>query len=160
VVVKSGAVRPVVMALSRSGEATAHLVAKAIDAQVHGREGRVDVADAFFANALDHARELFAAGIPIIGVCASGILIRGVAPLLADKRNEPPVISISDDGGVVVPLLGGHRGANRLARQISEALGGVAAVTTAGDVAMGVALDEPPVGYVLANPEDAKGVLI
>lgn len=158
-VVKSGAVRPVVMALSRSGEATAHLVAKAIDAQVHGREGRVDVADAFFANALDHARELFAAGIPIIGVCASGILIRGVAPLLADKRNEPPVISISDDGGVVVPLLGGHRGANRLARQISEALGGVAAVTTAGDVAMGVALDEPPVGYVLANPEDAKGAM-
>lgn len=152
-------VKPVVLALSRSGEATAHRVAKAIDAQVHGREGRVDGADVFFANALDHARELFAAGIPVIGVCASGILIRGVAPLLADKRNEPPVISVSDDGGVVVPLLGGHRGANRLARQISEALGGVAAVTTAGDVAMGVALDEPPVGYVLANSADAKGAM-
>lgn len=153
------AVRPVVLALSRSGEATAHRVAKAIGAQVHGREGRVDVADTFFANALDHTRELFAAGTPIVGVCASGILIRGVAPLLNDKRNEPPVISVSDDGGVVVPLLGGHRGANRLAKQISEALGGIAAVTTAGDVAMGVALDEPPAGYALANPEDAKGAM-
>ena len=158
-VVKSGAVRPVVMALSRSGEATAHLVAKAIDAQVHGREGRVERADAFFANALDHARDLFAAGVPIVGVCASGILIRGVAPLLADKRAEPPVVSVSDDGSVVVPLLGGHRGANRLAREISEALGGIAAVTTAGDVALGVALDEPPVGYALANPEDAQGAM-
>lgn len=153
------AVRPVVMALSRSGEATAHKVAQALGAQVHGREGRVDAADAFFGNALDHARDLFAAGTPLIGVCASGILIRGVAPLLADKRAEPPVISVSDDGAVVVPLLGGHRGANRLAHQISEALGGVAAVTTAGDVAMGVALDEPPAGYALANPEDAKGAM-
>ncbi|WP_293441647.1 precorrin-3B C(17)-methyltransferase [Planktotalea sp.] len=153
------AVKPVVMALSRSGEETAHRVARAIDAQVHGREGRVNAADAFFANALDHAQSLFAAGVPIVGVCASGILIRGVAPLLADKRNEPPVISVSDDGAVVVPLLGGHRGANRMAREISQALGGVAAVTTAGDVAMGVALDEPPVGYALANPEDAKGAM-
>ena len=153
------AVRPVVLALSRSGEDTAHRVAKAIDAQVHGREGRVEQADAFFANALDHARDLFAAGVPIVGVCASGILIRGVAPLLADKRAEPPVVSVSDDGSVVVPLLGGHRGANRLAREISEALGGIAAVTTAGDVALGVALDEPPVGYALANPEDAQGAM-
>jgi cobalt-precorrin 5A hydrolase/precorrin-3B C17-methyltransferase len=32
-------------------------------------------------------------------------------------------------------------------------------VTTAGDVALGVALDEPPVGYALANPEDAQGAM-
>ncbi|MEJ6478277.1 MAG: precorrin-3B C(17)-methyltransferase, partial [Octadecabacter sp.] len=153
------ALTPVVLALSRSGEDTAHRVAAALGAKVHGREGRVAVADAFFANALDHTRDLFAAGVPIVGVCASGILIRGVAPLLADKTAEPPVVSVSDDGSVVVPLLGGHRGANRLARQIAEALGGDAAVTTAGDVALGVSLDEPPVGYRLMNPEDAKGVM-
>jgi cobalt-precorrin 5A hydrolase/precorrin-3B C17-methyltransferase len=57
---------------------------------------------------------------------------------------------------VVVPLLGGHRGANRLAKRLAAALGGTAAVTTAGEVALGVALDEPPAGYRLANPEDAK----
>lgn len=153
------ALKPVVLALSRSGEATAHRVAAVLDAQVHGREGRVDRADAFFPNALDHARDLFAAGVPIVGVCASGILIRAVAPLLADKTVEPPVISVSDDGAVVVPLLGGHRGANRLTRQIADALGGDAAVTTAGDVALGVSLDEPPAGYRLQNPQDAKSVM-
>ena len=58
---------------------------------------------------------------------------------------------------MVVPLLGGHRGANRLARQIAEALEGKAAVTTAGDVALGVALDEPPAGWRLVNSEAAKG---
>ncbi|MFB1025241.1 MAG: precorrin-3B C(17)-methyltransferase [Octadecabacter sp.] len=153
------AITPVILVLSRSGEPTAHAIAKALNYPVHGRENRVDQADAFFANALDHARDLFAAGIPIIGVCASGILIRGVAPLLADKTTEPPVISVSDDGKIVVPLLGGHHGANRLARDIADALHGTAAVTTAGDVALGVSLDEPPLGYRLQNPENAKSVM-
>jgi len=153
------AVTPVVLALSRSGEEVAHRVAALLGAPVHGREGRVARADAFFGNALDHARDLFAAGVPVVGVCASGILIRAVAPMLSDKRAEPPVVSVSDDGGVVVPLLGGHRGANRLAVEIAEGLGAVAAVTTAGDVAMGVALDAPPEGYRLANPGDAKGAM-
>ncbi|PZX19098.1 cobalt-precorrin 5A hydrolase/precorrin-3B C17-methyltransferase [Palleronia aestuarii] len=153
------ALDPVVLALSRSGEAVAHRVAAALGCAVHGRTGRVERADAMFDNALDHARDLFAAGVPVVGVCASGILIRAVAPLLSDKRAEPPVISVSDDGSVVVPLLGGHRGANRLSARIAEALGGRAAVTTAGDVALGVALDEPPAGWVLETPEVAKDVM-
>lgn len=153
------AVTPVILALSTSGEPTAHAIAKAFGFAVHGREGRVLNADAFFANALDHTRDLFASGTPIVGVCASGILIRGVAPLLADKTTEPAVVSVSDDGKIVVPLLGGHHGANRLARDIADALQGTAAVTTAGDVALGVALDEPPLGYRLQNPEDAKSVM-
>ncbi|KQI69273.1 precorrin-3B methylase [Loktanella sp. 3ANDIMAR09] len=153
------AIEPVVLALSRSGEAVAHRVAAVLGAQVHGRVDRVDVADAFFDNALDHARDLFAAGVPVVGVCASGILIRAVAPLLADKTAEPPVVSVSDDGAVVVPLLGGHRGANRLAARIAEALGAVSAVTTAGDVASGVALDAPPAGWRLVNPADAKDAM-
>lgn len=151
--------KPIVLALSKSGEPTAHAIAAALGCVVHGREGRVQQADAFFANALDHTRDLFAAGTPIIGVCASGILIRGVASLLNDKTTEPPVVSVSDDGKVVVPLLGGHRGANRLAKQIAEALGGLAAVTTAGDVALGVALDEPPAGWRVTSPENAKSVM-
>ena len=150
------ALTPVVIAINSSGIATAKKLASGIGAKVHGREGRVLDADCFFENTLDHARDLFAAGTPIIGVCASGILIRAVAPLLNNKFVEPPVISISDDGAVVVPLLGGHRGANRLARDISKALSSVAAVTTAGDVSLGVSLDEPPLGWTLENPQHVK----
>ncbi len=43
--------------------------------------------------------------------------------------------------------------------EVAEALGGVAAVTTAGDVALGVALDEPPAGWVLGTPELAKAAM-
>ncbi|MEE9388094.1 MAG: precorrin-3B C(17)-methyltransferase [Paracoccaceae bacterium] len=153
------AINPVVIALSSSGEATARRVATALGASLHGRVGRVADADAFFDNALEHVRALFASGTPVVGVCASGILIRAVAPLLADKTTEPPVVSVADDGSVVVPLLGGHRGANRLAQQIAKVLGGTAAVTTAGDISLGIALDEPPLGWRLANPGDAKAAM-
>lgn len=150
----------VVICLSRAGEPLAHRIAAALDLKVHGREGRVDKADAYFPNALDHVRGLFGAGVPVIGVCAAGILIRAVAPLLADKTTEPPVVAVPDDGSTVIPLLGGHRGANRLAKEVAEVLAAKAAVTTAGDVALGVALDEPPAGWRLANPRDAKPVMM
>ena len=147
---------PIVICLSRSGEGTAQRIAAALGAKLHGREGRVDRADVFFPDALEHVRSLFAARVPVIGVCAAGILIRAVAPLLNDKRVEPPVVAVPDDGSAVIPLLGGHRGANRLAKDIANVLETRAAVTTAGDVALGIALDEPPAGWRLANPENAK----
>jgi cobalt-precorrin 5A hydrolase/precorrin-3B C17-methyltransferase len=103
--------------------------------------------------------QLFAAGRPVIGICAAGILIRAVAGQLVDKQSEPPLIAVAADGSSVVPLLGGHHGANLLSRRIAAVLQGIAAVTTAGDLAFGMGLDEPPEGYTLANPEDAKGVM-
>jgi cobalt-precorrin 5A hydrolase / precorrin-3B C17-methyltransferase len=102
--------------------------------------------------------ELFAVGRPIVGVCASGILIRAVAPLVADKRSEPPVVALAADGSVAVPLLGGHHGGNALARALAAAFGGKAAITTAGDLRLGFALDEPPPGWRIANPEQAKPI--
>src|SRR5712691_7793890 len=102
--------------------------------------------------------ELFAAGRPIVGVCASGILIRALAPLIDSKREEPPVVALAEDGSVAVPLLGGHRGANALARALADALGCVAAITTAGDLRLGIALDELPPGWHIANPERIKPV--
>ncbi len=57
-----------------------------------------------------------------------------------------------------MPLLGGHHGANALARALAEALGGIAAITTAGDLLLGFALDEPPPGWRIANPERVKPI--
>lgn len=150
------ALGPIIVAISGSGEAIAERLSAALDAPLHGRADRVENADAYFGNVLEHIRSLFAAGHPVIGVCASGILIRAVAPLLADKTREPPVLSVADDGTVIVPLLGGHRGANRLARRCADILNTHAAVTTAGDVALGVSLDEPPAGWRLGTPDLAK----
>ncbi len=93
---------------------------------------------------------------PIIGVCAAGILIRLLAPVLADKQTEPPVLAVSHDGASVVPLLGGHHGANDLARTLAEKLDAHAAVTTASDSRFSRGLDEPPHGWTLSDPATVK----
>lgn len=148
-----------VIAVSPAGEAVARRLAAALPgARLHGRRGRIAACDELFDDTVAHLRRLFAAGVPIVGVCSAGILIRAVAPLLADKTAEPPLLAVSADGASVVPLVGGHHGANRMAAAIAEVLGGHAAITTAGDTALGLALDEPPDGWTVANPEAAKAV--
>src|SRR5258708_6526315 len=127
-------------------------------ARLYGPRGRLGDWDETYDRVVPQIAELFAAGRPIVGLCASGILIRAIAPLLDDKRVEPPVVALAEDGSVAVPLLGGHRGANALARALADALGGVAAITTAGDLRLGVALDEPPPGWRIANPERIKPI--
>jgi len=103
---------------------------------------------------------LFLEGRSIIGICAAGILIRLLAPHLSDKAAEPPVLALSQDGQSVVPLLGGHRGGNRLARQIAELTKGVAALTTASEAKFDRALDDPPPGWVLADISMAKPAMM
>jgi cobalt-precorrin 5A hydrolase/precorrin-3B C17-methyltransferase len=151
--------KPAVVILSASAASLGRRIAEDIGGELHGAAARVSEADVRFASAKDHIQALFAAGRPIVAVMASGALIRLLAPLLSDKHSEPPVLAVAEDGSTVVPLLGGHHGANDLARQIATAIGAPAAITTAGDLKFGVALDQPPEGYVLGNPEQAKAVM-
>jgi cobalt-precorrin 5A hydrolase/precorrin-3B C17-methyltransferase len=99
---------------------------------------------------------LFRDGRSIIALCAAGVVIRSLAPVLDDKRREPAVLALAEDGSSVIPLLGGHHGGNELARRIAGMTGGHAAITTASDLRFGAALDDPPPGWVLANPDDMK----
>ncbi len=92
----------------------------------------------------------------IVGICASAILIRAVAPFLRNKLTEAPVVAVAEDGSSVVPLLGGHHGANKLALDMAETVKGHAAITTASDVIFGYAYDEFAMGLVLGNPADVK----
>ncbi len=151
---------PAFIALTARGAALARRLKAELGGEVHGLTGRVDDADIDFTDTGAHLRAHFAAGRPIVGICAAGILIRALAPLLADKAKEPPVVAVAEDGSAVVPLIGGHRGANALARQIAAILGGDAAITTASDLGTGVALDAPPPGWrLVAAPDLLKTAL-
>ena len=145
------------VALTGRGAELAHRLAPAFPgAEVHGLATRVDSSDVAFSDTAAHLRGLFAEGRAIVAVCAAGIAVRALAPVLADKRAEPPLVVLSEDGRAVVPLLGGHRGGDALAREIAGHLGIDAAVTAAGERRFGIALDEPPPGWRLANPQDYK----
>jgi len=128
-------------------------------ARLHGPRAHPGDWDESYDRVSTHIGMLFEAGQPIVGICASGILIRSVAPFLAAKQEEPAVVAVAEDGSVAVPLIGGHRGANTLARAIAELTRGIAAITTAGDVRLGIALDEPPPGWRIADPDQVKPIV-
>ena len=150
---------PTFVALTQTGLDLANALKAALPgAETHGFVGRTEGADVTFSDTAGHLRWLFAEGRPIIAVSAAGIVIRALAGGLADKANEPPVLAVAEDGSSVVPLLGGHGGANRLAKILAEASGGVAAITTTGDLRLGIALDDPPTGWTVGNRPAAKSV--
>jgi precorrin-4 C11-methyltransferase len=78
----------------------------------------------------------------LVCIMASGIVVRELAPLLKGKHRDPGVVVLDEAGRYAVSLLGGHRGgANRLAGQVAELLGGQAVLTTSSDVQEMPALD-------------------
>lgn len=141
--------------LSPSGRVTGEKLAKALEMELHARTAP---ADRIFSEVAAHLRDLFTSGVPVLFVGAAGAVIRILAPVLVDKDAEPPVLAIAEDGSAIVPLLGGHHGANDLARRAGDALGIVPSITTASDITLGVALDNPPVGWHLAPGADYKSV--
>ena len=146
-----------IVVLTAQGLATARRIGACLPgARIHGYAPRVPDCDVRFEDVGAELRRLFAEGVDIVGVCAAGILIRTLAPALADKHEEPAVVAVAEDGSAVVPLLGGHRGANALGRRMGDALGIRAAITTASESRWRVALDDPPPGWVLANPHHSK----
>lgn len=151
-----GRPKAAVFALGESGAETARRVAAATGGKIFEREFGGSAPDAGGSKFGSRLRAAYESGSPIVGVCAAGILIRSLAPVLRRKTEEPPVVCVAEDGSSVVPLLGGHRGANRLARTIADALSCKAAVTTAGDLAFGVALDDPPDGWRLESLASVK----
>lgn len=124
-------------------------------ARVHGLASRVD-ADVPFDELGAHLRELYARGLPIVALCAAGIVIRCLAPALADKGIEPPVLAVAEDGSAVVPLLGGLTGVNVIAREIAECVGVAPAITTSGELRFGACVLNPPEGYALADLAQGK----
>jgi cobalt-precorrin 5A hydrolase / precorrin-3B C17-methyltransferase len=150
-------VAPAVVILGQNSITVARQIIRILPgAKLYGLASRTCDVDASYTNFGDTLRELFAAGTPIIGICAAGIIIRTLAPLITDKSQEPPVLAVAEDGSAVVPLLGGLNGVNELARQIAEALNVQAAITSTGDLRFRTTLLSPPSGYYLANPEDGK----
>lgn len=60
-------------------------------------------------------------------------MVRDIAPLLDNKWYDPAVVVVDSNLNFAIPLLGGHHGANEIARKLSE-LGAVPVLTTATEV--------------------------
>ncbi|MCO7627471.1 precorrin-3B C(17)-methyltransferase [Pseudomonas fluorescens] len=148
---------PAIVILGQGALATARRIQQLYPtAQIHGLAGRVEGADRIYEEFGATLRELYQRDTPIIALCAAGIVIRTLAPLLLEKGAEPPVLAVAEDGSAVVPLLGGLGGVNVMAREIGAALQVAVAITTSGELRFGTCLLNPPSGYALADLELGK----
>ena len=76
-----------------------------------------------------------------VGAC--GIAVRAVAPWVNHKSTDPAVLAVDERGIHVISLLSGHvGGANCLARELAQAIGGRPVITTATDLSGLFAVDE------------------
>ncbi|OOV99846.1 precorrin-3B C(17)-methyltransferase [Pseudomonas sp. MF4836] len=148
---------PAIVILGQGSLATARRIQQLYpDALIHGLAERVEGADRPYQDFGATLRQLYQQDTPIIALCAAGIVIRTLAPLLLEKGAEPPVLAVAEDGSAVVPLLGGLGGVNVLAREIAAGLGVAAAITTSGELRFGTCLLNPPSGYALGDLELGK----
>ncbi|MCU1728362.1 precorrin-3B C(17)-methyltransferase [Pseudomonas sp. 7P_10.2_Bac1] len=148
---------PAIVILGNGSLATARRIQQLYpQAVIHGLVDRVDGADRTYSDFGANLRQLYQQDTPIIALCAAGIVIRTLAPLLLEKGAEPPVLAVAEDASAVVPLLGGLGGVNELAREIAAGLGVAPAITTSGELRFGTCLLNPPSGYALGDLELGK----
>lgn len=148
---------PAIVILGNGSLATARKIQQVYPgALIYGLAGRVEGADRDYHEFGATLRELYQQDTPIIALCAAGIVIRTLAPLLLEKGAEPPVLAVAEDGSAVVPLLGGLGGVNVMAREMAAALEVAAAITTSGELRFGTCLLNPPSGYALGDLELGK----
>jgi cobalt-precorrin 5A hydrolase/precorrin-3B C17-methyltransferase len=148
---------PAIVILGKGALATARRIQQLYpQALIYGLAGRVEDADRSYSEFGATLRQLYQQDTPIIALCAAGIVIRTLAPVLLEKGVEPPVLAVAEDGSAVVPLLGGLGGVNVMAREIAAVLNTAAAITTSGELRFGTCLLNPPAGYALGDLELGK----
>ena len=77
-------------------------------------------------------QQAFQQGDALVMICATGIVMRTLAPVVNNKQDDPPVLVLDEQGRFVIPLLSGHEGgANDWAYTLAEKLQAQLVMTTA-----------------------------
>ena len=78
----------------------------------------------------------------IIGIMASGIMIRSIAPYVNSKLSDPAILLVDDNGNFVISLLCGHfGGANDLTHKIADLINATPVITSSTDVNNKIGID-------------------
>ncbi len=77
----------------------------------------------------------------LVLVMALPIVVRLLAKRELSKDCDPVIVAVDESGRFVIPVLGGHKGANRLAAELASRNGGTAVITTSSEVAGVAAVD-------------------
>jgi cobalt-precorrin 5A hydrolase/precorrin-3B C17-methyltransferase len=103
----------------------------------------------------DDLRQAFTECDAVVSFLAVGATVRVLAPILGHKTTDAAVVCVDESMRYAVAVLGGHHGANELARRLSGLLGCEPIITTASDAANVPSLDSfgADLGFRIANPD-------
>lgn len=111
----------------------------------------------FHKNVKSNIDEVFDEYDAIIGIMATGILVRAICNKLNSKYSDPGILAIDENGKFVISLVSGHLGrANELSRKIAKLLNSEEVITTATDVQGKIGIDSLANSYYwkIANLKD------
>ena len=117
--------------------------------------------DIFHKNVKETLQSVFSKYDCIIGIMATGIMVRNICGLIKSKLEDPAVLVMDDAGKHVISLLSGHfGGANEITKKIAEITGADPVITTATDVHGKLGIDSLAKKYYLdiENPEGIKSI--
>lgn len=99
----------------------------------------------------------------ILFICAAGIAVRAIAPVVKHKSLDPAVLILDERAKHCISLLSGHAGgANRYALQIAALTGADPVITTASDLEEKFAVDvfARENDLIVANWQTAKFIAV
>jgi len=113
----------------------------------------------YHKNVIKTVDEIFNNTDCIIGIMASGIMIRSIASHVDSKLSDPAILLIDDNANFVISLLSGHfGGANDLTLKIASLLNAQPVITTSTDVNNKIGIDSIAKRFYcnLENPKNIK----
>ncbi|MGF6375642.1 cobalt-precorrin 5A hydrolase [Clostridiales Family XIII bacterium PM5-7] len=125
-----------ILAFTQRGRQQALKLKKTLSA-----EYQVDIMEESI-KAADYLESKFHEQDTFIFVCAAGIAVRMIAPLIESKDVDPAVLVMDELGQYVIPILSGHLGGgNEAAEEIHQLIGATPVLTTATDINEKFAVD-------------------
>ena len=95
-----------------------------------------------YSNTDEWAKVQMSAKNELLFIGACGIAVSAIAPWVANKLYDSPVLVMDELGTYVIPILSGHvGGANEIAVKIAEMTGSIPVITTATDLNKSFAVD-------------------
>ena len=111
----------------------------------------------------DFVREHFTEYEVLLFICATGIAVRAIAPVLKHKSVDPAVLVMDDQARHCISLLSGHAGgANAYTHMLAAMTGADPVITTASDLEGKFAVDvfARENGLIVANWKTAKFISV
>jgi len=119
-----------IISLTLQGQNVANRIAQMLE-----DDHTVLTIDLFHKNVKDTIEKIFSQYDCILGIMASGIMIRNVCSHLKNKTVDPAILVMDEREKYVITLLSGHiGGGNDYNLKIAELVGAVSVITTATDV--------------------------